>query len=170
MIVSATQKSYNENSLISIERRRLHVKRELWKRECQSSLTAWCIEALRPVSQTPARHHQFISGACLLPSLPRSTGAGASLAVAAGAGRQPRRRRTTGPISRPSASRAASPRIRYRRPVDRRTRPQRWHDAVAELLALQAEYAAWRLLERRARAARRQACFDRGRQGSGMTR
>ena len=33
--------------------------------------------------------------------------------------------------------------IRYRRPADRRTRPQRWHAAVAELLALQAEYAAW---------------------------
>ena len=37
----------------------------------------------------------------------------------------------------------ASPLIRYRRPADRRARPQRWHDAVAELLALQAEYAAW---------------------------
>ena len=34
-------------------------------------------------------------------------------------------------------------RVRYRRPADRRARPQRWHDAVAELLALQAEYAAW---------------------------
>ena len=33
--------------------------------------------------------------------------------------------------------------IRYRRPTDRRTRPQRWHAAVAELLALQAEYTAW---------------------------
>jgi len=33
--------------------------------------------------------------------------------------------------------------IRCRRPADRRTRPQRWHDAVAELLALQADYAAW---------------------------
>lgn len=33
--------------------------------------------------------------------------------------------------------------IRYRRPTDRRTRPGRWHDAVAELLALQVEYAAW---------------------------
>ena len=33
--------------------------------------------------------------------------------------------------------------IRYRRPIDRRTRPQRWLDAVAELLALQADYAAW---------------------------
>jgi hypothetical protein len=33
--------------------------------------------------------------------------------------------------------------IRYRRPADRRTRPQRWHDAVDELLTLQADYAAW---------------------------
>jgi len=34
-------------------------------------------------------------------------------------------------------------RVRYRRPADRRSRPQRWDDAVAELLALQAEYTAW---------------------------
>ena len=34
-------------------------------------------------------------------------------------------------------------RLRYRRPADRRSRPQRWDDAVAELLALQAEYTAW---------------------------
>ena len=33
--------------------------------------------------------------------------------------------------------------IRYRRPRDRCTRPQRWHAAVAELLALQADYTAW---------------------------
>lgn len=33
--------------------------------------------------------------------------------------------------------------VRYRRPVDRRPRPQRWRDAVAELLALQAAYTAW---------------------------
>ena len=33
--------------------------------------------------------------------------------------------------------------VRYRRPADRRTRPQRWDDAVTELLALQAGYAAW---------------------------
>jgi hypothetical protein len=32
---------------------------------------------------------------------------------------------------------------RYRRPADRRSRPQRWHDAVAELPALQAEYSVW---------------------------
>ena len=28
-------------------------------------------------------------------------------------------------------------------PADRRTRPQRWQDAIAELIALQAEYIAW---------------------------
>jgi hypothetical protein len=33
--------------------------------------------------------------------------------------------------------------IRRRPTTDRRSRPQRWRDAVAELLALQAEYAAW---------------------------
>ena len=32
---------------------------------------------------------------------------------------------------------------RKRRSTDRRSRPQRWRDAVAELLALQAEYARW---------------------------
>jgi len=36
-----------------------------------------------------------------------------------------------------------SPAPRYRRVADRRSRPQRWRDAVGELLALQAEYAAW---------------------------
>jgi hypothetical protein len=34
-------------------------------------------------------------------------------------------------------------RVRYRKPADRRTRPQRWGDAVAELVGLQVEYAAW---------------------------
>lgn len=32
---------------------------------------------------------------------------------------------------------------RPRRPADRRSRPQRWRDAVGELLALQAAYADW---------------------------
>ena len=36
-----------------------------------------------------------------------------------------------------------APVIRYRRPADRRTRPQRWGDAIGELVSLQAEYAAW---------------------------
>ena len=38
---------------------------------------------------------------------------------------------------------ASAPVVRYRRPADRRTRPQRWRNAVAELLALHAEYTAW---------------------------
>ena len=37
----------------------------------------------------------------------------------------------------------ATPIVRYRRPTDRRPRPQRWRDAAAELLTLQAEYSAW---------------------------
>jgi hypothetical protein len=38
---------------------------------------------------------------------------------------------------------AKTPVIRYRSPGDRRARPQRWRDAVAELVTLQEEYAAW---------------------------
>jgi hypothetical protein len=38
---------------------------------------------------------------------------------------------------------AGMPIVRYRRPADRRSRPQRWHDAVAELVALQEEYRDW---------------------------
>jgi hypothetical protein len=32
---------------------------------------------------------------------------------------------------------------RPRRPADRRSRPQRWRDAISELLSLQATYADW---------------------------
>ncbi len=52
------------------------------------------------------------------------------------AGRQARHRARR--VTEPAAVMA-----RTRRPVDRRSRPQRWRDAVVELLALQAEYAAW---------------------------
>ena len=46
--------------------------------------------------------------------------------------------------TRHRASRAAvRPVIHYRRAADHRSRAQRWHDAVAALLALQAEYRAW---------------------------
>src|SRR6266850_1389323 len=38
---------------------------------------------------------------------------------------------------------AALPVIHYRRAVDHRSRARRWHDAVAVLLTLQAEYRAW---------------------------
>jgi hypothetical protein len=36
-----------------------------------------------------------------------------------------------------------APTLRYRKPIDRRSRPQRWRDAVAELQDLQDEYQAW---------------------------
>jgi hypothetical protein len=38
---------------------------------------------------------------------------------------------------------AQAPVVRYRRPVDRRSRPERWRDAVETLRALQEEYQAW---------------------------
>ena len=41
------------------------------------------------------------------------------------------------------ARHANMPIVRYRLPADRRSRPLRWRDAVAELVALQAEYAQW---------------------------
>lgn len=42
------------------------------------------------------------------------------------------------------AARAAGvPVVRTRRPADLRSRVRRWHDAVAELTELQAQYAVW---------------------------
>ena len=38
---------------------------------------------------------------------------------------------------------AGQPPVHYRRPRDRRSRPQRWRDAVQALLDLQAEYQDW---------------------------
>jgi hypothetical protein len=37
----------------------------------------------------------------------------------------------------------SAPKLRYRRPADRRSRPQRWRDAVAELLEMQGDYQTW---------------------------
>ena len=34
--------------------------------------------------------------------------------------------------------------LRYRRPADRRSRPQQWNDAVQTLLTLQDQYQEWR--------------------------
>ena len=39
---------------------------------------------------------------------------------------------------------AGEARLRYRRPADRRSRPQQWGDAVRTLLALQDQYREWR--------------------------
>jgi hypothetical protein len=36
-----------------------------------------------------------------------------------------------------------TPKVVYRRPADHRSRPQRWRDAVAELIELQSGYQAW---------------------------
>ena len=33
--------------------------------------------------------------------------------------------------------------IKHRKPVDRRSRPRRWNDALAEMLAIQADCVAW---------------------------
>ena len=38
---------------------------------------------------------------------------------------------------------AGAPTFRYRKPLDRRSRLQRWRDVVAELQGLQDEYQAW---------------------------
>ena len=42
-----------------------------------------------------------------------------------------------------AAHAAGQPVIRVRRPVDRRSRIQRWNDTISALVDLQAEYAAW---------------------------
>jgi hypothetical protein len=42
-----------------------------------------------------------------------------------------------------AARAAGTPATRTRRPADHRSRARRWQDAVAELTALQAQYAAW---------------------------
>jgi hypothetical protein len=56
---------------------------------------------------------------------------------------RPERRRTPSSLSRPPTRQAGANLGRYRRTLDRRSRAQRWRDAVADILALQAEYAAW---------------------------
>jgi hypothetical protein len=42
-----------------------------------------------------------------------------------------------------AARAAGTPVIRTRRPADHRSRARRWHDTIAVLVGLQAEYAAW---------------------------
>ncbi len=42
-----------------------------------------------------------------------------------------------------AARMVGTPIVRPRRPADHRSRAQRWRDAVATLITLQAEYAAW---------------------------
>ena len=42
-----------------------------------------------------------------------------------------------------AARMVGTPIVRPRRPADHRSRAQRWRDAIATLITLQAEYAAW---------------------------
>ena len=42
-----------------------------------------------------------------------------------------------------AARAAGAPVVRTRRPADHRSRARRWHDTVAMLMGLQAEYDAW---------------------------
>jgi hypothetical protein len=42
-----------------------------------------------------------------------------------------------------AARTAGAPVVRTRRPADYRSRARRWHDAIAELVELQAQYAGW---------------------------
>jgi hypothetical protein len=66
----------------------------------------------------------------------------------------PSGRKSDGDLPLSNAERQARYRLRHQegqpaavarrhRAADRRSRPRRWHDAVAELLTLQAIYAAW---------------------------
>ena len=52
------------------------------------------------------------------------------------------RRRAPGALSR-AARASGTPPVRIRRPLDHRSRAQRWRDAVSELTTLQGQYAAW---------------------------
>jgi len=52
-------------------------------------------------------------------------------------------RRAPSPLPCKSDDGAVEVATRPRRSADRRSRPQRWHDAVKELLDLQAAYADW---------------------------
>jgi hypothetical protein len=65
-------------------------------------------------------------------------------------GPKPQGERALTPAERAARYRAARAvdaapvvKVRYRKPADRRSRPQRWQDAVAELLELQADYQQW---------------------------
>lgn len=67
MTVSVPLKSWRGSGLISpdaerrlITQRILEIDREKWRRDCQNSLGAWCIEALTPSGQTPAAHHWLL--------------------------------------------------------------------------------------------------------------
>ena len=42
------------------ERRVFELEKELWHRRCRSEFLPFCIEALQPLGQTPAKHHRLL--------------------------------------------------------------------------------------------------------------
>jgi hypothetical protein len=48
------------NSPKSEPERELALEKELWRRECRQSFLAFCIDALAPFGQRPARHHRLL--------------------------------------------------------------------------------------------------------------
>ena len=38
----------------------MQLEREAWRRQCKESYVSWCVEALAPLGQRPALHHQLI--------------------------------------------------------------------------------------------------------------
>ena len=64
-------------------------------------------------------------------------------------GPKPQGERALTPAERQARDRAAradpapAVKVRYRKPTDRRSKPQRWRDAVAELVELQGDYQTW---------------------------
>ncbi len=94
--------------------------------------TSWCLgPRLRPLSLCTSLYAALRNGDQNMPQDHKTDGEGAL----SNAERQARYR------ARQAAKRSSI--TRYRRPADRRSRPQRWRAAVADLLALQTEYAAW---------------------------
>jgi predicted phage terminase large subunit-like protein len=57
---NAARLIFDGSSPISSAERQLQLQRELWKRQCQRSLLAWCIEALADQGLIPATHHRLL--------------------------------------------------------------------------------------------------------------
>jgi hypothetical protein len=64
-------------------------------------------------------------------------------AAMTGAARQARYRAKQAELAAEAQGSSPAPKVRYRKPSDRRSRPTRWRDAVAVLVSLQAEYQSW---------------------------
>ncbi|MDE2106257.1 MAG: terminase family protein [Patescibacteria group bacterium] len=59
-MLTGAKTTSSESSTKSLLLRELQLRRALWRIECRRNLLAWSIEALKPVGQTPARHHRLL--------------------------------------------------------------------------------------------------------------